>query len=296
MLRKLGIEPQTSSIDLVTEDHVSKFIATLKKQLPGTEQVYIVDIKNFYKFLGADNIKQFNYPRIETIIKMRKRKPPVRLPQFPEADMSEFLDKIDNIIYPEHPFENTNEKLRAYRDRAFMMTLADTGMRVGEACSLLVGSVDRKSRKVVLLGKNNEEAVVRFSPYCIEAINDYLAQRYEFDLKTGRQRSSLPLFMRHDNGAKRNNITLMGTSTALRFVKARILEVLKHHPEISVTPHSFRHYFGTIAYRITGDIRKTQSLLRHKKMETTRIYTHLDDKELDDAYNQIVAERRKRNR
>src|SRR5687768_9458110 len=118
MLRKNNLDPQKESIDILTEDHMSKFIATLKKQLPGTEQVYIVDIKNFYMFLGAENIKQFNYPRIASIIKMKKRKPPVRLPQFPEGDITEFLEKIDQIIRPEHPFENTNEKLRAYRDRA----------------------------------------------------------------------------------------------------------------------------------------------------------------------------------
>ncbi|MBK9781938.1 MAG: tyrosine-type recombinase/integrase [Anaerolineales bacterium] len=56
-----------------------------------------------------------------------------------------------------------NVQLRAYRDRAFLVTLADTGFRVHEACNLRRGDIDWNEGRAVIIGKGNKQAVVRFS-------------------------------------------------------------------------------------------------------------------------------------
>ncbi|GGM68296.1 hypothetical protein GCM10007108_03010 [Thermogymnomonas acidicola] len=43
--------------------------------------------------------------------------------------------------------------------------------------------------------------------------------------------------------------------------------------------HLFRHYYASELYRITGDIRLVQILVRHARIETTTIYEHLTTKE-----------------
>jgi site-specific recombinase XerD len=60
-------------------------------------------------------------------------------------------------------FESPEEKLRYLRDRAFLITLADTGLRVHEACGLRRGDIDWNEGKALVIGKGNRQAVVRFS-------------------------------------------------------------------------------------------------------------------------------------
>lgn len=287
MLADSKIDPKTSSIDLLTESHFGQFISTMRTQSPGTEGVYIVAIKNFYKFLGAEDVRQFNYPRIESIIKFRKRKPPLRLPQFPVEDITEVIKHVDEII--NHDFESMNERLRAYRDRALIYTLPDTGLRIGEAMALLIGSINKRKGIAVVRGKNNEEAVVRFTKKSLNAIWDYLNIRYQLDMKAGKQRASLPIFANHSDSAG-NHVTAITPSTGGRIIAMRVQEILKHHPEIKITPHSFRHLFVSRIYKEKKNIKLAQELARHKKIETTRIYTHLDDDNLDQGYHDVFGE------
>ena len=56
----------------------------------------------------------------------------------------------------------------------------------------------------------------------------------------------------------------------------------------SITPHTFRHYFVTVALRGSGgNIRLAQELARHRSVVTTQRYAHLSDDELDQTYHEI---------
>lgn len=48
-----------------------------------------------------------------------------------------------------------------------------------------------------------------------------------------------------------------------------------HEEGIDDTFHSLRHWFGTMSYRANGDLLAAQTVLRHRKLETTKIYTKL---------------------
>lgn len=48
-----------------------------------------------------------------------------------------------------------------------------------------------------------------------------------------------------------------------------------HAEGIPDTFHSLRHWFGTMTYRVDHDVLAAQELLRHKSLDTTRIYTKL---------------------
>lgn len=45
------------------------------------------------------------------------------------------------------------------------------------------------------------------------------------------------------------------------------------------TPHSLRHFFGTELLRATGDLRRTQELMRHENIASTVMYTQTDQAE-----------------
>ncbi len=133
------------------------------------------------------------------MIRRRARRPGQRLPQFPQNAIEDVLGFSSTLNT--QPVEDDRERLINLRDCAFLLTLADTGLRVHEACNLRRGDVDWQEGRAIIIGKGNQEAVVRFSDRAISAVREYLNTRSMLDGSSGRPLSSLPLFSRHDKGA-----------------------------------------------------------------------------------------------
>ncbi|MCJ7707993.1 MAG: tyrosine-type recombinase/integrase, partial [Anaerolineales bacterium] len=165
--------------------------------------------------------------------------------------------------------------------------LADTGLRVHEACGLRRGDLDWAEGRALLIGKGDRQAVVRFSRRSLAALRDYLTARGPADGGSGRPLASLPLFARHDRGAGKK-ILPMTTTTGRAIVHQRALEALGASDAATVTPHSFRHYFVTVVLRASGgNLKLAQELARHRSIAVTQRYAHLSDDELDRGYYEI---------
>jgi integrase len=221
---------------------------------------------------------------LRLLIRQRARRPGIRLPQFPSEDIQHVLDYVKNIT--EQVFESDSDKLRALRDRAFLLTLADTGLRVHEACALRRGDVDWNEGRAVIIGKGDKQAVVRFSSRSLRALRDYLSARSRFDGASNRQLTALPLFARHDKGAGKK-VKPISTATGRNIVKERVRQALGDEAVGTITPHSFRHYFVTTVLRASGNLKLAQELARHSNIQVTQRYAHLSDDELDKGYYEI---------
>ena len=176
------------------------------------------------------------------------------------------------------------------RDRAFLFTLADTGLRVHEACGLRRGDIDWQEYRAIIIGKGNREAVIRFSERSIKALKGYLSARSKLDGGSGLPLSSLPLFARHDRGAGKKVLPIR-TNTGRNIVADRVREFLGHEAVGTITPHSFRHYFVTRVLQATGNLKMAQMLARHQNIAITQRYSHLSDSELDKGYWESIEEK-----
>ena len=283
------LNPQTTPIEKLTEDLLSPFAAYLNTFSPATEHLYLQAVKGFYEFVDSERFTEINLSRVRILIRLRSRRPGIRLPQFPVDDIERVLGFVldaQNLKIT----DDTNEKLRAMRDRAFLLALADTGLRVHEACKLRRGDVDWNEHRALIVGKGNIQAVVRFTSRALNAIKEYLSLRASIDGASGRPLPSLPIFARHDKGVGKK-VKPITPTTGRNIVAERVEEILGKDSVGTVTPHSFRHYFVTTALRAKGNLKLAQELARHKNIQVTQRYAHLSDDELDKGYYEIFEKK-----
>lgn len=288
VLKENGQDPEATSASALKEEAVLWLIAALKDHASSSERLYLTAATGFYEYLSAENLTEINLPRIRLLIKQRARRPGQRLPQFPADAIDRILDYMQSLTSLDAKDEL--DRLRLLRDRAFLITLADTGLRVHEACNLRRGDMDWNEGRAVIIGKGNREDIVRFSGRAMEAVQRYLKERAALDGASGKPLAALPLFARHDKGAGKK-IKAMTTTTGRNIVAQRVAEVLGEEAKGSITPHSFRHYFVTRVLRASGNLKLAQELARHRTIAVTQRYAHLSNDELDKGYWEVFEQK-----
>jgi site-specific recombinase XerD len=281
-------DPESLEISELPEDAVIWFARHLKHYSPTTERLYLTALNGFYEFLAAEKLADPNLPRVRMLIRQRARRVGKRLPQFPRNHIERTLEYANNLA--SKPVDDENEQLRNLRDRAFLIILADTGLRVHEACGLRRGDIDWNEGKAIIIGKGDQQAVVRFSRRSLKALRDYQTARSKLDGGSGRPITSLPLFARHDKGAGKK-VKPITTTTGRNIVSNIVAAALGPEAKGTVTPHSFRHYFVTTVLQGSGgNLKLAQELARHKNISVTQRYAHLTDDELDQGYWQVFED------
>ncbi len=153
-------------------------------------------------------------------------------------------------------------KLQNDRNRAMILFLLDTGVRVGELVTILKNKVDQKSGSVKVIGKGNKERVIFFSARTAMAIWKYASthnSKYLFATLDGRQ-------------MERNNV-------------ARIIKrMCKRAGVPSYSPHDFRHTFAVNYLRNYPNIYALQQMLGHSSLDMVKRYLVLSESDLKNAH------------
>lgn len=260
----------------LTRDTYIKFLRQTSNINPSTQATYRAAVMGLFMFC-ADQHPEINLAAFKQATRQYAQRRGQRLPNFDR----EAIEKV--IAY----CQTISEELIDLRDRAFVLSLADTGLRISEACALRRGDIDWKEGRAILIGKGDKEDVVRFSTRSLNALRDYLARRASLDGGTGKPLTALPLFVRHDKGAG-SRIKPVGVGGMWAAVKERIKQAGLKPGAIRV--HDFRHYFISSVYLASGgDIKLTQELARHSDISTTGRYTHFGGR-ADEEYHRIFNE------
>ena len=75
------------------------------------------------------------------------------------------------------------------------------------------------------------------------------------------------------------------SSRGIQWIVSRWLHAVSENEKLS--PHTLRHTFATHLYNHTGDILVVQRALGHRDISTTLIYTHLIDRQLEEAIERL---------
>jgi len=250
---------------------------------PSTQAIYGTAVRGVY-LLYAANGGAVNLARIRQITSDLAHKRGRTMVNFNRGAVEALISFVVNRRYREEiKREDLRDELVRRRDHAFILVLADTGLRISEACALRRGSIDYDNARAFVIGKGNNQALIRFSSRSLAAIRFYLAARAGLDIATAKPAASLPLFSRHDRGSGQK-IKAVQSHGMWAAVKEVMVEAGLDPSTVRI--HDLRHYFVTMVYRDTRDIKTTQVLARHASIGTTDRYTHLDG-ELDETYNRV---------
>jgi len=284
VLQKHKVQPEHVQPAHVTSEWLVWYVGALKPLAAATESLFLTALVGFYEYMAAEESAPINLVQVRSMLKRRQRKTSPRLPQFPREQIEQVISYVNSIA---GSAADDNEHLRRLRNRAFILTLSDTGLRISEACRLTRGNFDWSEGRAIVTIKGGRESIVRFSERSLNAIKAYLGARANTDGASGRPLPSLPIFARHDDGAGKKVLRL-STVGARDIVTETVVGALGTDARGTITPHSFRHYFVTVVLRASGgNLKLAQELARHKNIAITQRYAHLSDDDLDRQYHDI---------
>lgn len=150
------------------------------------------------------------------------------------------------------------------RDYAILMLFLSCGIRRSELVGLNLHDVQDDRIRVV--GKGNKERVVYMGDACRKALDAYLIERRQIVLSDDRA-----LFGSRD----KNRISVTAVH---RLVKKHLLDAGLDASQFSA--HKLRHTAATLMLSNGVDVKTLQEVLGHEHLNTTEIYTHVENTEL----------------
>ena len=148
--------PNLNNLSDLTIDHVKTYRYTLK-QKTATQNLALIVLRVFFKFLRKNNLADINYEQIE-LAKTEERQ--VRFLT------TEQVNKLLNT-----PDSRTK---KGKRDRAILEVLFDTGLRVSELLSLTLPQINFDRKEITVIGKGSKRRVVFISDQAVKYLNKYL--------------------------------------------------------------------------------------------------------------------------
>lgn len=237
----------------------------------------IVVLKDFLGYLEDQDLLTIKWARLERQWR--------RLPRGGRHKVQLNDDGIEQMI--EYCLHTLPDNIIEARNFAFVIFLADTGLRVHEACKLKRGDIDWIELHGVVVGKGKKQATFRISPRAAALVKRYLEMRAKQDGTQNIPLHRLPVFARHDD-AVGDGIKHITPTTGRNITAHMVIRVLgtKADPQKPITPHKFRHFLIDRA-RKQGGLILAKGLARHESIKTTEGYFHLTDDELDRGYKEM---------
>lgn len=232
-----------------------------------TQKTFLVALRAFLKYLIV--IEKIEVLPPDEIILGKSEG---RIPKFLQDDQLKSIFSVQNV-----------NKRSGIRDKAILLLLYSTGLRVSELVSLNVSDVNLKTGEFAVIGKGRKVRTVYLNETAKSALQKYLNVRKD---------SFKPLFLRY-SGKELENIDDDGEN--LRLTVRSIQRLVKKYAlnagiSVDATPHTLRHSFATSLLSQGADLRSVQELLGHSNLSTTQIYTHVTNKKLKEVHKEFMKD------
>lgn len=253
----------------------------LKRYANSTQKTYLYFLKSFFYFsklpvheLSEEHVKPF----IESLIlKKLSRSAQNQAINALKFYFEKILQKPTNYYYFDRPrkeyklpvvltpdeIKRILESCGNVKHKMILKTIYALGLRVGELLNLKISDFD-KQRKCVHIkqSKGNKDRIIPLPELLLIELRQYY-------------KSFSPTIYLFE-GSKGSG-TSYSASSIQKVLKRAVKKVgIKK----KVTTHSLRHSYATHLMNRNIDLRTIQTLLGHRSLKTTQIYTHLTDENI----------------
>lgn len=259
-------EQKITTIEAITTQDIQQYVIYLEtKRLFKRSSVnhMLTSIHMFHRFLSM-----MNPSLVDVSVHVRGGKTQQHLPlYFQLADITKLLDS----------FGNDDQSLY---EKAILELLYGCGLRVSEVCGLKLSQVHMDQAMLRVIGKGDKERMVPMHARCVKALSDYLEiVRVHWEKK----RSPFVFINRLNHPLTRQYVHTL--------IKAKLKE---QGLDERLSAHSFRHSFASHLLDGGADLRVVQELLGHRDITMTQIYTHVQNRRLQEAYQNFHPRSKKR--
>ena len=269
-----GKAPRTAELDEVSIDDVDLALAS---------SVTLTDVYSYMSYLSRDRAKHANSPdtgygltaaararKIATIrsfykyltnkAKLIKENP---MQDLDSPRLKKTLPRYLNLEESVNLLQSVDGANKE-RDYCILTLFLNCGLRISELVGLNL--TDVRADQLRVLGKGNKERIVFLNDACQQAITDWLEVR--------------------GTSAAIDKNALFITRKHTRITKDAVHYLVKKHlsaaglDSTQYSSHKLRHTAATLMLQNGVDVRTLQEVLGHEHLNTTQIYTHVDNDDL----------------
>lgn len=211
-------------------------------------------IRSFGEFLVREKIWSENFALV-----LERPKVPRPIPAvLTRTEIEHLLESID-VSTP-----------LGIRDRAIFELIYSCGLRISECCDLKTVNLHMHEMFVLVKGKGGKERVIPFGAEARSILTEYL-------------NSVRPSLVKSRNVAE-VFVNYRGEPISRKGIWKKFKEI-QVAAGINAKVHTLRHSFATHLLEGGADLLSVQELLGHSDLATTQIYTHITDRQLEEAHH-----------
>ena len=216
-------------------------------------------IKAFFKYTTA-------------VLKITEKNPASEIegPKKKKA-LPKYLTLDESVDLLKSVYQDTENKNKE-RDYCILTLFLNCGMRLSELVSINVNDIDKNFRSLRVVGKGNKERIIYLNDACRSALDDYLKVRASM-VREIKDKNALFISRNHKR---------ISPKTVQWLVYKYLGEAGLSYKHMST--HKLRHTAATLMYQEGGvDVMALKEILGHEQLSTTQIYTHVNNKRLEEA-------------
>lgn len=223
----------------------------------------VATLRTFYKYYYTTGVFTSNPASILSAPDI-KRKNIIRLERNESDDLLEAVeDPLNSLRNRRQAAWSDRTK---YRDKAIIVLLLGTGIRISECVGLSFKDINWTNRAMKIVRKGGDEQTIYFDKDIEVALQDYI--KYEWNDMEKPEDDVDALFISR-------NHTRMSVSAMERMVKKYAKEAV---PQKAITPHKLRATFATELNKANnGNLLQVSVALGHSSIETVKKYADVAD-------------------
>ena len=164
------------------------------------------------------------------------------------------------------------ESKTVLRDFAIVTLFLNCGMRLSELVGINLTDLDRELKSLRVIGKGNKERVIYLNNACRAALMEYIYERQKDETSSIK---TMALFL----SSRKTRIS----NKTVQWMVYKYLDAAGLSGR-GLSVHKLRHTAATLMYQSGEvDVRVLKDILGHAQLNTTQIYTHVSDENMENA-------------